>query len=320
MLFGKPRKEKFLLITIFEGYGDLVYHTPTIRALSRVFTHLDVWCQQPEPFFNNPYIKNLKIIDKNTLLPDHNNFCRITGKHIHTKIHTVDTVSLEALNHVLRNSEKTLELYWTPEDQEYVQKLIKNHPLAGENKIEEGQFVVICPAITWPSRTLPLAFYQQLISGIQDLGYGIVLVGKDIIYPTQIDINKTLHPSHHFPGTICLYNQLTLAQLAALYSITPITINTENGNHPISCTNDYTWDMYIPTLTAPEYLLPYRQGSQQYRTAVIGNTLDYYPTSIYGETAFNDLRAMPIFIPQVEKVLDVFTSVLDKIQSGENYL
>lgn len=333
MLFGTPRKERCLFITEFEGFGDLIYHTPSIRALSKCYSHLDVWCKQSEPFFNNPYIKTLKVYkDK---IPDPRpfyglHFCIVNGwSRQHTRIHTVDAVSMEALCHVLRDSEKTLELFWTAQDMQHVQHLLKTHPLSVKNKIQEGNFIAICPAITWPSKTLPLWFYKTLISSIQEMNYGVVLVGKDINYPTNIDINKTLYPSEHFPGTICLYNQLTLAQLAALYSITPITINTENGNHSISCTNDYTWDIYIALLTAPEYLVPFRQGSQKYRTAVISNAADYYPTSIYGEKPYTsiygknqyfDTRALPIFIPKLENVLDRFSSVVDKIKKGENYL
>jgi hypothetical protein len=323
MIFGKPRKEKALLLTLFEGYGDLIYHTPTIRALSKVHAHLDVWCKQPEPFYNNPYIKTLKVFKD--FIPDPhtfygNYFYLVNGKCHHTRIHTVDTVSIDALRHVLRNSEKALDLFWTQEDMHFVQQLLITHPLSKKNRIEEGKFIVISPSITWPSRTLPLWFFKQLISSIQEMNYGVVLVGKDIVYPTNIDINKTLYPSDHFPGTICLYNQLTLAQLAALYSITPITINTENGNHPMSCTNNYTWDIYIAMHTAPEYLIPFRQGSQKYRTAVIENAADYYPTSIHGKTNWIEQKTMPVYIPKIEKVLDAFISVQNRIKEGKNYL
>ncbi len=53
-------QQSALLITTWEGYGDLVYHTPTIRTFSKYFKHLDVWCRRSEPFLNNPYIRNLQ--------------------------------------------------------------------------------------------------------------------------------------------------------------------------------------------------------------------------------------------------------------------
>jgi hypothetical protein len=329
---GKPLNKPALLVTTYEGYGDLIYHTPTIRILSKHYTHLDVWCRQPDPFINNPYIKSLTVFDK-TLPGSHD----VYGPHVycvmpesviqflHCSIHTVDLVSIKALHRVLRDAEKTLEAYWTPEDMCYVRQLLLQHPLSAKNKVMEGQFVVISPSKTWPSRTLPLPFYQKLIANIQAQGYGVVLVGKDIVYASGIDQSKTLYDAHHFPGTICLYNQLTFAQLCALYSITPIAINTENGHNPTSCTNDYCWNIYIPTLTAPENRLPHRHGSQQYRTVIATNPDDYYPASVYGVSHYakngvDSYATMPISIPTVEHVLCVFQSVLARISEGKNYI
>ena len=139
-------------------------------------------------------------------------------------------------------------------------------------------------------------------------------MGKDISYPLGIDMDKTLYPAHHFADTICLYNQLSFAQLCALYSISPIAINTENGHNPISCTNDFCWNIYIPSLTAPEFRLPHRRGSQRYRSAVVANAEDYYPASVYGYTGVNSYLKMPVLIPPLEDVLRTFKLVLARIK------
>jgi hypothetical protein len=327
MLSGKRKNAPCLLITTYEGYGDLVYHTPTVRILSKFYEHLDVLCKNSEPFLNNPNIRKLttfdKIIPKSVDIYRPNIFLVTTDSLLtfpHSSIHTVDLVSIKALRRILRNSEKTLEVYWTQKDIEHVSSLISQHPFATQNKIMEGHFVVISPVKTWESRTLPLSFYQQLIAGIQKRGYGVVLVGKEVVYPSGGDINKALYGAHHFPTAISLYNQLTFAQLCALYSIAPVAINSENGNNPASCTNDFCWNIYIPTLTAPEYRLPHRQGSQMYRTAIAANADDYYPASVYGETGMNLYDRMPVSIPPVEHVLSVFESVLDRITENKNVL
>ncbi len=238
----------------------------------------------------------------------------------HSRIHTVDLISIKALRLVLRDSEKTLEAYWKEEDLQRVKSLLLNHPLAEKNHILEGNFVVISPAITWPSRTLPLAYYQELITAIQKKGIGVILVGKDITYQRGVDCNKTLYPSEFFQDAISLYNQLTFAELAALYSITPIAINTENGNNPISCTNDFCWNLYIPSLTAPEFRLPFRHGSQKYKTAVAANDLDYYPSCIHGDTGMNSYLNMPVLFPTVSHVLEMLDRIRTKIRENAHFL
>lgn len=313
MLVGKPRKDPALLVTTFEGYGDLIYHTPTLRILSKIYPNLDVWCKRPEPFLHNPHIKNLSIFDKTWPHSTEKYGNRIFHVSVdslvtfpHCNIHTVDLVSIKALRCVLRDEEKTLEAYWTAQDLERVEMLLAKH------QINKKKFIAISPSITWASRTLPLAFYQKIIEGVQKEGWQVVLVGKEIFYSSGVDTDKTLYPESYFPGAICLYNQLSFAELCCLYSLTPIAINTENGNHPISCTNDFCWNLYIPTLTAPEYRLPYRRGSQGYRTILATNEENYYPASVYGDTGTSSYTNMPIRLPTIERVLSAFRAIEQK--------
>ena len=327
MLIGKPDLAPALFITTFEGYGDLLYHTPTIRILSKIYPNLDVWCKRAEPFLNNPHIRQLTLFEQELPFVSDRYESRVFRVSVdslirfpHCNIHTVDLVSIKALRCTLRDKEKTLEAYWTLDDLQHVQELLARHPMAAQNKIKEGKFVVLSPAITWASRTLPLSFYQEFIAEVQKLGYGAVLVGKNVTYTPGLDIDKTLYPEDGFPGAISLYNQLTFAQLCALYSIAPIAINTENGNNPISCTNDFCWNLYIPTLTAPEYRLPYRQGSQRYRTAIAANEEDYYPASVYGHTGVNLYTEMPVVLPTVEQTIKTLQSVIKSIDQEKDFI
>jgi len=100
-----------------------------------------------------------------------------------------------------------------------------------------------------------------------------------------------------------------MKQLAALYSKAAMAINTENGNMVISCTNDSCWNLYIPSLTAPEFRLPFRKGSQFYKTTIVPNTDDYYPT--YNRKLFKkilsgdpvmDLETAEVLWPTVDEI------------------
>ena len=322
MLIGKPDYSPVLLITNFEGYGDLLCHTPSIRILSQIAPNLDVWCKRPEPFFLNPCIKNLSVYSERELVIPSKYEDRVIlisvdsqGHFPHCTIHNVDLFSIKAMRKILRYREKTVEAYWSLQDKQRVQKLLQQH------RVADDRFVVITPAITWPSRTLPLPFYQELIVGIQRRGYQVVLVGKEISYTRDAnEMNKTLYDAAHFPGAISLYNQLSFAELCALYSITPIAINSQNGNTWASCTNDFCWNLFIPTLSAPEYSLPFRHGSQFYKAAAVGNAADYYPASVYSKHDYETYLDMPILLPPVQEVLTAFESILTCIHLKKNSL
>ena len=119
-----------------------------------------------------------------------------------------------------------------------------------------------------------------------------------------------------YPNVIDLTNKLTLAECAAMYSLCDIAVNTENGNMVISGTNDRCWNLFIPTLTAPNYRAPYRQGSQSYRTTIVHNKDKFYPGS-----DFNQLRCgydyinIPIQLPSIESIIENYMEVRDTILS-----
>ena len=321
-----------LLITPYLGFGDLLYHTPLIRMLSKIYNGLDVWCLNPEPLYGNPDIKNLCQMNASTV-PNpwdfyFDNIYHMSLEHntIYddlrmTNCHMVDYVTLGTLDLVLRDQEKHLTLAWSPQDENKVKGLLEKENVI-TNESAASNLVVVNPSITWPSRTLPLAYYKELIAKIQANGDKVVLVGKEInpsgflpeIYDSaeekklKLNETKTMYPSENFPGAIDLVNKLTLRECAALYSLAKIAINTENGNLVISGTNDFCWNVYIPTLTAPEYRLPYRCSSQKYKTLVIENEKDYYPSSDYSlKRGGYDTITAPVVLPSVEKIYEGYS-------------
>ena len=338
-----------LLITTFAGFGDVLYQTPLIRLLKRLYDNVDVWCRNYEPLVNNPYIRSVYKMDS-FFAPDPFDFYfldiyRTTSepglpliKMPQSNFHAIDFFSIGAVNLTLRPKEKDLELFWTKKDEESVRELLTVNGLITNEHPEKANFIVICPAITWPSRTLPLDFYKELIHLIQTLTTDkVVIVGKDLAY-TQFDPDrerenkdfdkyridekekpKQLYPISEFPGVIDLTNRLSLHQLGALYSLSKIAVNTENGNMVVSCTNDKCWNIYIPTLTAPEYRVPYRHGSMDWKTIVVGNDDDYYPASSYGLEP-KDLVESKIKIPTVEKTFLAYLKARECFKYGHSII
>jgi len=325
-----------LLYTPFCGYGDLLYHTPLIRVLDKIFKGVDVWTFNPEPFKHNPHIKNLMKINSEHdpepwdfygenvfhLSPARNPTCR----HLYqANNHMVDYLTNSAMGLSLRSNEKNLVLQWSDATRSKVWALLIQHGIA------DDPFVVVNPVHGWPSRTLPLDFYQEIIQKFQDDGLKVVLVGKDVD-PTDFvpDDNtvedvidrevKGLYPSHVFPDVIDLTNKLSFHECCCLYSYAAVALNTENGNMVMSSTNNHCWNLYIPSLTAPEFRLPHRFGDMNYRSTVVGNGGNYYPGSDYvtlrGEIDFVNSE---VVFPSVNEVWHQYVSHKDKILEGTSW-
>jgi hypothetical protein len=274
-----------LVISGFVSFGDILYSTPIIRYFKRRMkaTDLHVWSCNPEPLIGNPDIDELWYMTGHRLPPiPHKYFDTVyrlknDGPLVRgmSRFHTIDFFSLNTLGILLRKKNKDMVLKWSVKDETKVRELLY------ANNVEEGNFVVISPTISWPSRTLPLEYYQELVKRIIATGVKVVLVGKDVdpakIWDSPHLVSsglKGIYPIESFPGAVDLTNKLSFHELAVLYSLASIAINTENGNMVVSCTNYNCWNVYIPSVTAPEFRLPWRKGSQRYKTVVVGNLDD----------------------------------------------
>lgn len=329
-----------LLITSFASFGDLLYQTPYIRFLKTVYKNVDVWARNYEPFINNPNIRHIYKMDSFRVPPTTDFYWthvyKATLNNIklpQSNIHTVDFFTVGCSRMVLRDKEKELEFYWTKKDEDSVRQLLAEHGLITAES-RDANFTVICPSITWPSRTFSLEFYQELISLIQKhTNDKVVIVGKDIDYAKfdpdhdkkapdyeklKIKETKALYPIEALPkGVIDLTNKLSLHQLGALYSLTKISINTENGNHVVSCTNRNCWNLYVPTLTAPEFRLPYRDGSMYYKTVLVNNNRDYFPASQYSLQGWPTLLDAPSLFPTAEEVFQGYLLADKGFKNGD---
>jgi hypothetical protein len=317
----KTEKQKnMLIITTFLGYGDVLYMTPFLKWFPKVGYTVDVWACNCEPLYCNPHIRFLKKLDqRNVNIPktqEHLIFQKFDSNS--NNIHTVDWYSMKACNFMLRNIEKDLVFTWRDSDIDYCRKLLKKHELIS-NEDPNCNFVVISPTITWPSRTLPLQLYKDLIKKIQLNGDKVVIVGKTI----QVNQNemvgsdlvkneqKNMYPISEFEGAIDLVNKLTFSQLCAFYSLSKIAVNTENGNMVASCTNDKCWNLYIAGLNSPEFRLPWRKGSQEYKTKVVKNDDDYFPTADYVKYLNNasSVINIPVRLPSVDKIYGKYLEI-----------
>ena len=335
-----------LVYTPFIGFGDLLYHTPLFRMLTKIYNGVDVWTFNPEPFLHNPDIINIFLLhtenDSNPTDFYHDKIFHIAPARnqmykelFQSNMHMVDYYTLGTCGLMLRDFEKYLTINWLPEHVTRVHTLLAEHGLVMTPEEGIADFVVVNPACGWPSRTLPLQTYKEVISRFQEQGDKVVLVGKDInakiflpengseSIATKLkrDENKTLYDTKEFPDTIDLTNILNFHECCYLYSLAKMALNTENGNMVASCTNDYCWNLYVPSLTAPEFRLPHRQGSMFYRTYVVHNPKNYYPCSNY-HLLRNGINVINVETerPTVDMIYQGYQAISTAVKNNHNFL
>jgi hypothetical protein len=206
---------EFIIITPFIGFGDLLYHTPVLRIMSRIYKGVDIWCFNTEPFLNNPHVNKLFKIDSDTVntVPHEFYFDFISevsaDKNVFIKnlypsnVYSPEYFSLSIIHSSLPDSEKHLTYNWTKKD-EVSAKVKARGALSQRDKL----IVAVNPALGWPSRTLPYEYYRILIDKILSLDDIVVLVGKDVspkkFMPSQA--TKEVNPVFQKNETKSLYD------------------------------------------------------------------------------------------------------------------
>lgn len=315
--------KRILIKTAFVSFGDQLYQTPLVRYLRSQRKEIHIWTANPEPWLGNPNVSGLyRYMQDSTIVPlaieffhPRNIFELKAEPHINF-MHSVDYHTM-SMRFTLPPKQKTLEFYWTTEDEERVDKLLEGRT----------DYVCINPTITWPSRTLPFSHYLELSERFLKEKTPVILTGKSLnlgdfgaaaghlkatehkgVYPTDSFSKKCLN----------LVGKLSFAELGYLYSKAKVVVNTENGHHVLtSAVGDKPWNLYISSLMMPEYRLPFRHGSMYWKTVVIEN-----PSGTYsGSTPIASTQPsfdLPIYIPPVDEIWDGYLKIKKAIKNNQN--
>jgi hypothetical protein len=144
--------------------------------------------------------------------------------------------------------------------------------------------VVVSPATTWPSRTLPREHYVQILRTILAHGDIPVLVGRTLdsaeYGPNVTTEDKGIYDlSADVPlaQVINLIDKTTFRESAWLLSQVDLAITTESGLVWAQGSQNHSWQIFIPSLKHPEFILPFRLGGDQYYRTLVWSAQDLYP-------------------------------------------
>ena len=312
---------KNIILNLSDCYaiGDTLSATPTIKKLYNSYgKKIYVATHFPEIFENNPYIEkvyNSKIINVDYLKDEfitHTTFDilgKSTERDVEYKHSVIDIRQYHAvsLGFMLTPDEMSCDYYPKPYE-----------PIEGLPE----KYVLIHPVQTWPNRTWPADKWMLLTKQLNDLNISVVSVGKDGSEKGFFTIDK---PTFNFDikNGLNLMNKTTLSQAWHLINKSLCFITMDSGLLHLAGTTDSEIIM-LGSSIKPEYRIPYRNGSQNYKTSYIlgGCNLHCCSDMKYSVKEWGNIQSVPPLIGCLENketfechpsVTQVLNKVLEKI-------
>ena len=299
----KPKYEykRNILISVTGGLGDQICAEPVIRYLKNMYngSNIHIVTHFPE-IFSHINCNIYKHTDwkgiNDAIITMHSCPDESSSEHklSHALFHAIDFASISMLRRTIPNIDKQINLTINNSDLEFINGIISeiktNKPI-----------VVVHPGKWWPSKTFPVEWWQKLIDKLSE-ELTVVLIGK------LIDDEQGYQPVICPNDGIDLRDMTSIGELTALISLSNCLITNDSSPLHIAGAFD-NWIVVMPTCKHPDQILPYRNGTQYYKTITLYKNLLINDL----ETRFTEFNVDTIdkipkdktisdYIPDVERV------------------
>ena len=255
-----------ILISVAAGMGDQLCSEPAIRFTQKLYPDANFyvvshWPRLFEhlscPVYHTSEWKGIQdaVLTLHTC-PDDN---QSEHKLSHVLFHPTDFASMSMIKRSLPHNEKTIQLKLNPDEVSYVLDLIK------KQKKNNNPVVVVHAGKWWPSKTLPEDWWQGIIDKLSEK-LTVVLIGK------TIDEKQGYIPLKCPENGIDLRDLLSLGELFALISLSKCLVTNDSSPLHIAGAFD-NWIVTFPTCKHGDHILPYRNGTQYYKTKALNKKL-----------------------------------------------
>jgi ADP-heptose:LPS heptosyltransferase len=282
------------------GMGDTLCATPALRKLSKAYGRkISVKSKYPSLFKNNPYVDSNFFLEeevdesKYEVLScfEMESFFKDSRIKSLRKIHTCDRRRSCAfdLGFDLLDEELTLD-FFADEHCKYDIKSLNN-------------YVCIHTTSNWKNRTWSKENWQNLADKISELGYNIVVIGKDYLEPTSEGIieKKCFVPKGN---NIINYSNdgSSISDMWHLINNSICIITMDSGPLHVAGTTD-AWIIQVGTASDYRYVNPIRKRSRDYKYKFIGGDCKIFCTSDvkYSVKEWGTINATPYLPDCLEK-------------------
>lgn len=294
--------KKQLLVIYSKALGDTICATPTLRKLYETYNQkISVVTHIPEVFYGNPCVDKIYDMEEYKRydgfnLPQfneydiHTTFGSIGEKYnkIEKKHNVFDIRQFHAteLGFMLTPEEMRCE-FWPTEDGTYDQS-------------NWGDYVVLHPTNTWPSRTWSKENWIKLIQMLEESNIDYVLIGKDDSEEGFFHVDKKVFDFDNIKG-LNLLNKTSLSEAYWFIYFAKYFITMDSGLLHLAGTTD-THIIQLGSSINPYFRAPYRKGKQDYKYDCVLGSCDLHCASNmkYGIKEWGSIQGVPPLIDCLE--------------------
>lgn len=256
--YNYPRN---ILISVTAGMGDQICSEPAIRYTRKIYPDANIFVvthwprlfeHLPVPVMDYDEWKGLNdaVITMYTCPDDEQSEHKLS----HVLFHPTDFASMSLIKRTIPNDEKTIKLKLDVEDVASAVRLLKNSN-------PDKPCILVHPGKWWPSKTFPIDWWQEVVNKLSEK-LTVVLIGK------TIDEKQGYLPIECPEDGVDLRDLTSLGELFALVSITKVLLTNDSSPVHIGGAFD-NWIVVVPTAKHPDHILPYRNGTQKYKTKAL---------------------------------------------------
>ena len=305
-----------ILIKLSAGLGDQVESEPVARFVRKIYPDANIHLATHHPdVFMHLEKYGIKVYDYSTwngindaiiIMENNPEEKNSINRLTQVLFHPTDFSSISMLRRILPAEDKTIKIGLNPADVESVMRLTENKP-------KDKRVVVVHPGKWWPSKTFPKQWWQQVVDGLSEK-LCVALIGR------------TLSEDQGFLDIDCPKDGLdfrdftTLGENVALISMSKVTLS--NCSSPIHLAGAFdNWIVLIPTSKHPDHVLPWRNGTQAYKTKALYKKLLIEDLEVrHTEFYFNTINQIPDgktieeYLPDPQEVIEEIFSIYDNEQ------
>lgn len=224
--------------------------------------------------------------------------------------HTVDYCSIALLKRLLPFKDRNIKLNYSAGDLQLVTKYTGIEDLS--------KYIVVHPGKHWESKTMPVDYWQSIIDSLVKAGEKVIIIGKEEPGdpPTYIPGARGTVDVKCPDGAIDLRNKLDTGALIALLARAKILVS--NDSAPIHLAGAFdNWIVVLPTCKHPDHILPYRNGSVNYKTMafykkLVIDDLPSSPTEMNPVSAGELVDKWENYLVEPEKVVNMLLTYVKK--------
>ncbi len=265
-LAAYPGVERVGIVLRCEGMGDCLYAMKVIKRMRfRLWAgkHLDLFTHCPKLFAGFPHVDQVFAIKLDD--PDFLESMKVYEAHSPL----VALFNTEELPHSRMDTFNFISLPLGIGELTFAEKQIEYFPV--EEDVAEGFDVVLNTSVTWPTRTWPLAFWQNLADELVNKGLRVAVVGKDI----ESKADGILKMSTPLFGCADLVNKLSLDQTYFTIKKSRLFVSCQNGLSVLASATDAELVVLDYSIEWSRHAV-FRNSNPYYKVSYVKGACDYY--------------------------------------------